>query len=220
MQIATKRPIYLLSPKSKEATEPLPMIRFQTIADSLDLSMCDTLMFTSKQAVVTAEQIDRGWRQIPTIAIGRATKKQIEELGGKVIYHPKEFYGATLADDIKEQFADRKILYLRPKKISFDSKGYLAQSGIELQEQIIYQTTCIEYSIDKRPIVNSIIIFTSPSTIECFLSNFEWDSSYTAVVIGESTKIHLPKGCDFVVSDTPLIDSCVDKALKISIGEI
>ena len=191
------------------------MIEFQTTADSIDLSICDTLMFTSKQAVVTAEQIDTRWRDIPAIAIGIATKKQIEELGGKVIYHPKEFYGATLADDIKEQFADREILYLRPKKVSFDSKTYLAQSDIELHEQVIYQTTCIEYECDKQPPADSIIIFTSPSTIECFLSNFEWLDSYTAVVIGESTKVHLPIGCDFVVSDIPLIDSCIERALRM-----
>lgn len=215
MHLQTKRPIYLLSPKHKEATKSLPMIKFQTIANSIDFSTCDTLMFTSKQAVVTAEEIDVDWKKIPTIAIGTATKRQIEELGGRVIYYPKHFYGTTLAKDIKEQFSDKKILYLRPKKISFDSKTYLASSHIELQEQIIYQTTCIEYKADKRPPSHSIVIFTSPSTIECFLSNFAWDNSYTAVVIGESTKAHLPEGCDFVVSDVPLIDSCIDRAMKI-----
>ena len=216
MPTPTKHPIYLLSPKLKEATEPLPMIEFETIAKSIDFSKCDTLMFTSKQAVVTAEQIDTTWKEIPTIAIGIATKKQIEELGGRVIYHPKHFYGSQLADDIKENFSTKKILYLRPKKISFDSRAYLAQNGIELQEQIIYQTICREYDKSSQPPLNSIIIFTSPSTIECFLSNFEWHSSYTAVVIGESTKVHLPKGCDFVVSDVPLIDSCIDRAMGIS----
>ena len=216
MPSTTKRPIYLLSPKLKEATLPLPMIEFQTTAKSIDFSICDTLMFTSKQAVVTAEQIDSYWKSIPTIAIGIATKRQIEELGGKVIYHPKHFYGSRLADDIKEKFSNKKILYLRPKKISFDSRAYLAQSNIELQEQVIYQTSCVEYKSDKQPPPNSIIIFTSPSTIECFLGNFEWLSSYTAVVIGESTKVHLPKGCDFVVSDVPFIDSCIKRAMEIN----
>ncbi|SFV62685.1 Uroporphyrinogen-III synthase [hydrothermal vent metagenome] len=215
MPKSTKRPIYLLSPKIKEATIPLPMIEFQTTAKSIDFSKCDTLMFTSKQAVVTAEQIDCNWKSIPSIAIGIATKRQIEELGGRVIYHPRDFYGTQLADDIKEKFSKKKILYLRPKKISFDSRAYLAKSDIELQEQIIYQTTCVEYGSDRCPPPHSIIIFTSPSTIECFLNNFEWHSSYTAVVIGESTKVHLPKGCDFVVSDTPLIDSCIDRAMQL-----
>jgi len=36
-----------------------------------------------------------------------------------------------------------------------------------------------------------------------------------AVLIGESTKAHLPKECQFVVSDEPLIDACVEKAKEV-----
>ena len=44
--------IYLLSPLKKEGTISLPMISFEIVANSIDFSKCDTLMFTSKQAVL------------------------------------------------------------------------------------------------------------------------------------------------------------------------
>ncbi len=210
-----KRPIYLLSPQPKEGVFSLPMITFECTAKSIDFSTCDTLMFTSKQAVITAESIDPEWKTIPSIAVGPATKKQIEILGGNVIFHPENFYGEQLAEDIASFFQDRHILYLRPKKITFDSKGYLVKRGIVLEEQIIYETSCLHYTAEDQPPESSVIIFTSPSTIHCFLKNFNWLSSYSAVVIGQSTRVHLPAGSDCVVADQPLIDACIEKALQL-----
>jgi len=208
--------IYLLSPTPKDGTIALPMIDFIVTAKSIDFSHSDTLIFTSKQAVVTADKIDLSWKNYPCIAIGSATKKQIEDLGGEVIYHPKSFYGESLSHDIAQFFRDKKLLYLRPREVSFDSKGFLEKEGISLQEQIIYETSCIQYSPEEKPLKNAIIIFTSPSTIHCFLKNFEWDESYTAVVIGKATKVHLPVDAAYVVADTPLINACIVKAKEIA----
>ena len=209
--------IYLLSPLVKEDTISLPMIRFQTIVEEVDLSDCDVLMFTSKQAVKSIDQLNSEWKKIPSLAIGSATAMQIEKLGGKVLYQPNSFYGKTLSEDIIEKFHDKKILYLRPKEVSFDSKSFLASSGISLDEQIIYETICVDYQADATPIKDAIIIFTSPSTIQCFLKNFTWDESYTAVVIGEATKEHLPTNAHYVVADIPRIDACISKAKNILI---
>ena len=87
--------IYLLSPLKKEGTISLPMISFELVTNIIDFSYIDTLMFTSKQAVVSANAIDNNWKKYPSIAIGSATKKKIEELGGEVIYNPKDFYGKS-----------------------------------------------------------------------------------------------------------------------------
>ena len=213
--LKVSRPIYLLSPLPKESVLSLPMIHFERIAESIDFSSCDTLMFTSKQAVVTAEAIDSKWKTIPVIAIGPATKKQVEALGGEVIFHPKNYYGEQLSGDIARFFQNRRILYLRPETVSFDSRGFLQKRGIVLQEQIIYKTICRQYTSSEQPPESSVIIFTSPSTIHCFLENFVWLKSYTAVVIGDSTRVHLPAKCDYVVADRPLIDACIEKAMTL-----
>ncbi len=210
------REIYLTSPLKKEGTQHLPMIDFRLLADRIDYQGCDTLMFTSKQAVESAERIDPNWKKLPSVAIGAATASKIRSLGGKVLYHPKNFYGKELAGDILEQFKDRDVLYLRPRQISFDSKAFLAGYGYDLKEQIIYETSCRSYDLSIRPPSGSVIIFTSPSTIHCFLENFAWDDTYTAIVIGKATVKHLPASCDYQIADTPLIDSCIAKAQTIA----
>ena len=207
--------IYLLSPLKKEGCFYLPMIDFSLIEQDLKFDTCDTLMFTSKQAVKSAEALNPKWKSIPCLAIGTSTAKTIESLGGTVLYQPSSFYGKTLSEAILTRFKDKHILYLRPKEVSFDSKSFLAKEGIDLQEQIIYETSCIKYTKEDKPDKNAIIIFTSPSTIHCFLENFTWDESFTAVVIGEATKEHLPQNACYEVADTPLIDSCIAKAKEI-----
>lgn len=207
--------IYLLSPSPKEGTIHLPMIGFSLLASKIDFSKCDILMFTSKQAVKSAEALAPEWKKHPCLAIGSATAKEIESLGGEVIYQPESFYGERLNQDIITRFQDKKILYLRPKEVSFDSKTFLANAGIKLDEQIIYETSCITYGKKERPGKGSIIIFTSPSTIHCFLRSFEWDESYTAVVIGEATKRHLPTNARCEVADEPIIDACITKAKQL-----
>ena len=209
------RPIYLTSPKKAEGTRPLPMIRFRIVAEQIDYQGCDTLVFTSKQAVRSAEAIDPAWKRLPCIAIGPATEREILALGGEVLHRPENYYGESLANDLVERFRNRRLLYLRPRKVSFDSKAFLAAAGIELTEQVIYETACRSYSPQEAPEKGAIIVFTSPSTIHCFLDNFAWDPSYGAVVIGRATLEHLPAGCDVTVAAEPTIDACLEAARSL-----
>jgi uroporphyrinogen-III synthase len=204
--------IYLTSPLRYPGTVALPMIQFKLVAERIDYQGCDTLLFTSKQAVVSAEAIDPEWKRFPAIAIGPATQRQIEALGGEVLFRPESFYGESLAEEVATRFRNRKLLYLRPKKVSFDSRAYLAKMGIPLKEQIIYETSCRDYSSDESPEPGAIVVFTSPSTIHCFLKNFPWREDYHAVVIGESTRAHLPDGASFSIAEEPTIAACVARA--------
>jgi uroporphyrinogen-III synthase len=176
-------------------------------------------MFTSKQAVVSAQAIDPRWKELPAVAIGPATAAQIRRLGGKVLHQPPEFYGKSLAEELVRLFRDRKLLYLRPEKISFDSRGFLAKAGIELKEQVIYRTVCRRYRSEEAPPSGAVVVFTSPSTIHCFLENFGWRPDYRAVVIGRATLEHLPEGCAHAVAEHPSIDACLEKARKIASEE-
>lgn len=211
-----KPKIYLLSPEAKEGTIALGMITFKTLVDEIDFSLVDTLMFTSKQAVKTAESVNPSWKKLPCLAIGAATARQIEMLGGKVLHQAEFFYAEVLAQDIIRKFKKNKILYLRPKVVSFDSKTFLEKAGLQLEEKVIYETSCITYEAKDLPVKNAILIFTSPSTIRCFLKNFSWHHSYTAVVIGEATKKYLPENAKVKVATLPTIEACIDTAQTIS----
>jgi len=209
-----KSSIYLCSPKKFEGAISIPMIKFNLIKDSLDLSSFDTLLFSSKQAVKFTNMLNKEWVDKKILAVGPATKEMAIKLGAKDIYYPKDYYGKELAKDILKEFKDRKILYIRPKVISFDSKTYLSQYGIDIQEEIIYETTCNNQKFDIQK--NAIIVFTSPSTIDCFFKNYKWDKSYKAVVIGKTTLKNLPSNIKAYVANEPSIASCVEKAKEIA----
>ena len=206
--------IYLCSPKRVEGVNSLPMITFSRLLDSINLEPYDTLLFTSKQALYYIDEISNDWKNKQILAVGVQTAKTAKELGAKDIYHPKEFYGSVLANDIIERFADAKILYIRPKVVSFDSKSFLSSNNIAIEEAILYETTCLKHNEKKLP-KDAIIIFTSPSTIECFFKNFQWQESYRAVVIGKSTLTKLPKDVNAVVANEPTINACIERAQNL-----
>lgn len=210
--------IYLLSSTVAEGVISLPMIGFESVAKSLDLAGCDTLLFTSKQAVRSADAIDKRWREYPSIAVGKATAREIEECGGLILYHSATAYAAHVAETLVDAFSERSILYLRPKEVSFDMRSFLVAQGMSLQEQILYKTSCQSYEREKRPPKGSIIIFTSPSTIRCFFQSFVWDESYRAVVIGEVTKRELAPEIEVYVADEPFITACIQKAHSLIAG--
>jgi len=182
------------------------------VADRIDYGDSNTLIFTSKQAVLSAEAIDPAWKRLPAVAVGPATERQIRELGGEVLHRPSRFYGESLAEDLVKLFRERRLLYLRPREVSFDSRAFLEAAGIAVREQVIYETACREYDPRQAPPPGSVIVFTSPSTIRCFLRNFAWDPAYTAVVIGTATLEHLPSGCRVRIAREPSIPACLEAA--------
>ena len=207
--------IYLLSPTPHHACVHLPMIAFHPLIDRIAFGDAEALLFTSKKAVEFVDAIDTRWRTYPSFAVGEATARTIETLGGRVEYRPEKFYGKQLSSDIATHFRDRAILYLRPKRVAFDIASALQAQGIVVSEQIVYETRCIDYPEGKTPPKGSILLFTSPSTVRCFMRNFTWDPSYTAVAIGETTRQALDGIDRVVVADRPTIEACVAKAQEL-----
>lgn len=191
------------------------MIEFETTATKIDFNNIDLLLFTSKQAVTTLDSINKEWCKIPSIAIGSGTRDEIIKIGGTVLLTSNEFYGNNLAQEIIENFRDKTILYLRPKIISSNITKILLDANINIVEQIIYETICKKYDISFMPPKDSIIIATSPSTLNCFIQNFGWDESYIGVAIGTTTTKAFSNNMNFAISDVPTINSCIKKANEL-----
>ncbi len=207
--------IYLLSPVRHEAAVSLPMITFRLLPQTIDVSGYDLLLFTSKQAVKSLHQLQPKWVEIPALSIGEATSRVIEELGGRVVLESQQADAKSFAETISQNYSRQKILYVRPQKVSFEIASYLLQQGMKLDEKIVYQTECVSYAPSQRPPKGAVIIFTSPSTITCFLQNFAWDESYKAVVIGKTTQKALPSYICAKVAKVPQIEASVAKAKEI-----
>lgn len=207
--------IYLLSPTKYYGVENLPTIEFETVTTKIDFENIDLLLFTSKQAVITVDSINKEWHKIPSIAIGSGTRDEIIKMGGTTILTSTKFYGNDLAREIIDNFSDKTILYLRPEIVSSNITEILLNANINIFEQVTYKTQCIKYDMSQKPPLNSIIIATSPSTLNCFMQNFGWCESYMVVAIGKTTAATLANNINFVISNKPTINSCIEKANEL-----
>ena len=195
--------IYLLSNQFKEGVNNLPVIEIEYLKKDISFDI-DYLLFTSKNGVLGVDKISDEWKQIPALCIGNPTAKMVEKLGGKVAYTAKQSYGDEFAKEIIDNFAPSKILFCRAKKVLSNIVTILKDNGFIVQEEMIYQTKCkkLDY-IPKK----GIFIFTSPSSVKCFLDQVKWNKNYKAIAIGKKTAEVFPY--EIVISDKQTIDNCI-----------
>ncbi|MRI58049.1 MAG: hypothetical protein C6H99_00915 [Epsilonproteobacteria bacterium] len=206
--------VYILSSTPLTNARQLPMILQRFILEPIDFLVYDYLLFTSKNAVTAAQKISPSWRSVPSIVIGEATARKVEDLGGRVAYVASRFYGDDLAQEIVERFDPaRRYLFLRPKVVATDLGGILRAKGFLVDERIVYETFCAPCHDRRPPPKGSIIIFSSPSTVRCFFRCFTWDESYRAYALGTKTAEALPEGIAYTLCQGRSLQECVDLIL-------
>ncbi len=208
-------PIYILSEKRYEGAQNLPVILFDYYDKEVDISPYDALIFTSKNGVKALDAVNGCWRAKEIYSIGTATSQAVMELGGNVVYEAKSSYGDRFAEEIKAKLSGKRVLFLRPKVVTSRLNTILTDAGVLLDEEIIYETRCNSCQNLTKPPRGSVIIFSSPSTIDCFFRCFSWDTDYKAVVIGEKSASFMPENIDFVIPEKPNIPACIALAKKI-----
>ena len=209
--------IYILSEKKFDGAKNLPVILIKFLDKKIDLSCFDALIFTSKNGVKAIDRIDKSWKNKEIYSIGEGTTKAIEELGAKACYTAKSSYGDNFAAEIKERLKDKKVLFLRPKTVTSSLNLILRNEKIDLSEEIVYETVCAECSSLEPPSEGSVIIFSSPSTVECFLKCFKWKESYKAVAIGEKTASYIPSFIKYQLSLKQTIPACIELAKRLTL---
>jgi len=206
--------IYILSDKKIKWAKNLPMIEIKPIIQEIDLSDYDALIFTSKNAVFSIDKIDKTWRDKPSYTIAPQTAKIIKHLKGNLKFVGKEKHGDEFALELIEKFKHQKLLYIRGSKVVSNIVDILNSNDIICEELVVYETICKEYKNKIKIPKNSTIIFSSPSTIKCFLKNTTWDESFKAISIGNTTAKYFPSHIVPVIADTTSLDSCVKKAIE------
>ena len=176
----------------------------------LDLTSYDALIFSSKNGVKAIENINKNWQKIPAYAIGEPTAKTITKLNGNLVYTSNSSYGDDFAQEIYPKLKGKKVIFLRAKEVVSNLENILKDNKINLKSEVVYETTCKE----KKPLhvedKNSVFIFTSPSTVECFFSNYKWLDTYRAVCIGNVTAKALPSEISLHVSKIQTIQACIE----------
>ncbi len=205
-----KNNIYILSDKKVEGAINLPVFKINFIKQNIDFSSYDALIFTSKNALYSLEYYNENWKAIPSYAIAPMTANIISELNGNLVFTGVTNHGDEFALEIQEELKGKKVLYLRGSKVVSN-----LIKTLQCDDKIIYESVCKENSQDLKPPKNSIIIFSSPSTIKCFLDNYDWDISYKAISIGQTTAKYFPEYIIPQISDATSLISCVEKGCKI-----
>jgi len=135
-------------------------------------------------------------------------------LGGEVLACGNG-YGDKLSTIIKQFPHAKRWLYLRAKVVASDFISSCQEKGYSIDEIVVYESEC---SKDIRQVEvkdDSILIFTSPSSLHCFLENHTIKSSNKVIVIGETTALAVPDGIKYSISPETTIESCMEIGLAL-----
>lgn len=207
--------IYVLNDKKVKWAKNIPVIKIETLKIDIDFSKYDAVIFTSKNAIYSLNSYTQEWKKKSLYIIAPQTAKVASDLGGKIKFVSKEKHGDKFAQELIPILKNKKVLYIRGSKIVSNLVDMLNTNGVVCDEAIVYQTVCVKFQKKIKLPKKSVIIFSSPSTIECFLKNADWDDSYKAISIGHTTKNYFPTYITPVIAETTSLDSCVKKAIEI-----
>ena len=207
-------PIYILTNEKYEGVLNYPVIKITFLAPFISFDTIDYLIFTSKNGVRAVNKITKRWKKVPSFAIGKATAKEIEKLGGKLEFTAKSAYGDEFAKEIIGKYQNKTFMFLRAKKIISPISEIFKTSSNKLIEKIVYETTYNKPENKlKKPCV---VIFTSPSTVECFAKT-ETFKDIKAIAIGKKTKKPLLNYTnDILMPSYPLIKECIKLAKTLN----
>lgn len=202
--------IYLLSNQKYSDVENLEVFHIEYIKSDIDLSSYDALIFTSKNAVYSLDSFNKNWKKIDSYSIAPKTAQTIKELGGKVAFTGITSHGNEFAQELITLLKNKKVLYVKALKTVSNLVEILRDNEILVDELVTYKTSCKKSNILLED--NSVFIFTSPSSVECFFNQYSWNDSYKAIIIGKTTAKYLPKNINYIISSQTSIDECINLA--------
>ena len=202
--------IYLLSNQKYENVENLEVFQIKHIKSEIDLISYEALIFTSKNAVYSLDSFNKDWKKIPSYVIAPKTADVIKSLGGNIAFVGVTSHGNEFAQELLKVLQNKKVLYIKALKTVSNLVGILKENKIQLDELVAYETSCKETNIQLED--NSIFIFTSPSSVECFFKQYSWKDSFKAIAIGKTTADYLPKNVNFTITNETSIDECIKLA--------
>lgn len=205
--------IYLLNNQEFKDVENLEVFGINYINSDINLKNYEALVFTSKNAIYSIDSFNKNWKNIPSYVIAPKTAKIVNNLKGILAFTGISSHGNEFAEELIPLLKGKKVLYIKASKTVSNLSNILKENNTDLDELIAYETTCkkVNKSLEK----NSVFIFTSPSSVECFFKQYTWNDSYKAVVIGKTTANYLPKEVDFLISSETSIEECIKLARQL-----
>ena len=178
--------IYLFSKTSHPDVTHIPILNTTFLQPDIDFENYDAIVLTSKQAVTALDKISPKWKSIPALTIASKTEEMVRNAGGTLLDRG-DGYGDTLDDIIASKYASLRWLYPRPKVVASNFKERVKSRGIDIDDVLVYETSCNNKCSETVLPEDAILIFTSPFTIECFMKFYQFKNSYRVIAIGKTT---------------------------------
>ncbi len=206
------RPIYLFSISSHPDAISINSLDITFLKPEIDFSKYDYLIITSKQASKALQQYEKKeYISKSALCVSAQSAKSFEYLGGHILAVGGG-YGDNLIDKIKSYPKNKRWLYLRAKVVASDFVFTCKEDGYVIDEKVVYESDC-STAIQKVKVENdAVLIFTSPSSVKCFLKNNELHDTHKIIVIGKTTAKAIPKNCSYILSNDTTIGSCMQIA--------
>ena len=206
--------IYLLNEQKFDGVENLEVFEIEYLRFDLDLEKYDALVFTSKNAIFSIEENGINWKSTPSYVIAPKTADIAKKFGANIAFIGFSGHGNDFANELIPYLKNKKTLYIRALKTVSNLTNILKENGIDIDEIISYKTSCNKQEEKKALDKNSTIIFTSPSSVECFFKKYSWEDSFKAIAIGKTTALYLPKNIKCEISSLTSVEECVKLAFK------
>lgn len=205
--------IYLLNNQKFDNVENLEVFGINYISSDINLKNYEALVFTSKNAIYSIDSFNKDWKNIPSYVIAPKTADVVKNLKGNLVFVGISSHGNEFAMELIPLLKGKKVLYIKASKTVSNLSVILKENSVILDELIAYETTCKKVNTNLEK--NSVFIFTSPSSVECFFKQYTWNDSYKAIVIGKTTANYLPKEVEFSISSETSVEECVKLARQL-----
>jgi uroporphyrinogen-III synthase len=172
------------------------------------------VVFTSMNAVdAVVETLDGfvpGWR---IYCMGNTTKQLLTEYFGEHAIAATADNAAELADEILENEEAEEIIFFCGNKRRDELPGKLRKNNIEVTEIVVYETTLIEHTVEKK--YNGILFF-SPSAVESFFTKNKLPETTVVFAIGDTTAKAVHKYCTnkIITGQQPGKDELMEQAIE------
>lgn len=202
--------IYLFSTSSHPDAISINSLDIKFLKPNIDFSLYDYLIITSKQTSNALKQYPKEF-YIDKKALCVSSKSAIafEELGGNIL-EVGSGYGDDLTQIIKKYPKSTKWLYLRAVDVASKFVGICINDAYTIDEKVVYESSCSDKMKNLKIEDDSTLIFTSPSSITCFLESNSISLLSKVIVIGKTTAKALPKAIKYTISHERTIQSCLE----------
>lgn len=203
------RNIYLFSTSAHPDAISINSLEIALFKPEIDFSSYDYIIVTSKQALNALKQYNfNDFHTKKLLCISKATANAAKKMG-LYILEVGEGYGDNLSTILKKYPKSKKWLYLRAEIIASDFAQKSQNDGYNISEITVYKSECSQMIADVNTEENSILIFTSPSSVKCFLKHHTFSSRNSIIVIGKTTAKAIPQKFSYTLAEEPTIEACL-----------